>query len=196
MNLFMICKVFIQRSLFTDSVNVSIPFLTVCRFNPEGSISGVRLGKAAHRLVLQTINAQPDNMDINLGPTLCPWDTVFQNQRGSGKVPSLEGDGLTWITPQSQNTMEKEKNPRRQNILKEISSFKKENKKPRSDFFRGPQSKITKERKANKNPPRVKEPKIKLTWKEKTALIIASKRRKQQKRKTREAKRAEKNLKS
>ncbi|KAL1206471.1 5'-3' exoribonuclease 2 [Cardamine amara subsp. amara] len=84
--------------------------IKIKRYNPEGSISGNRLGKAAHRLVLETINAQSDNMVITMGPALCPSNSVFQNQRGSEKVPSFDGNGLTWITPL---ISEKDKIPRK-----------------------------------------------------------------------------------
>lgn len=142
----MICKV-LQRPFFTDIVNVSIPFLTVCRYNPEGSISGGRLGEVAHRLVLQTINAQPDNTDINSGPALCPSDTVFQNQRGSEKVPSFQGDGLTWITSQIQNTLEKEESPQSRKTWKKKKNKKWLQNQIPSKKKKGPQSQIPSKKK-------------------------------------------------
>ncbi|KFK32919.1 hypothetical protein AALP_AA6G306200 [Arabis alpina] len=68
--------------------------IKVKRSNPEGCISGLRLGNAAHRLVLQTINAQPDNMHINSEAALCP-NTVFQNKQVSKKVPTFKGNQIS-----------------------------------------------------------------------------------------------------
>ncbi|EOA12369.1 hypothetical protein CARUB_v10025807mg [Capsella rubella] len=88
------------------------------RYNPEGSISGDRLGKAAHKLVLQTINAQPDDhTDINTEPALCP-NTVFKNQRVSEKIPAFHENKIQWISPQSQIIPKKMKSPESQNMSK------------------------------------------------------------------------------
>ncbi|XP_010442174.1 PREDICTED: 5'-3' exoribonuclease 2 [Camelina sativa] len=94
------------------------------RYNPEGSISGDRLGKAAHRLVLQTVNAQPDNAHINTEPALCP-NTVFQNQRASEKIPAFEENKIQWVSPQSQITPKKMKSPQSQNTWKKKRSSKR-----------------------------------------------------------------------
>ncbi|CAH8300224.1 unnamed protein product [Eruca vesicaria subsp. sativa] len=64
--------------------------IKIKRYNPQGSISGDRLGKAAHKLVLQTINSRPDNTNINSEPALCP-NTIFHNNQVEKKVPSFRG---------------------------------------------------------------------------------------------------------
>ncbi|KAG5395347.1 hypothetical protein IGI04_025310 [Brassica rapa subsp. trilocularis] len=75
--------------------------IKIKRYNPKGSISGVRLRKAAHRLVLQTISSQPDNTHINSEPALCP-NTIFHNNQVSRKVPSPRGSAVQRKHPQSE----------------------------------------------------------------------------------------------
>lgn len=79
-------------------------FLIVCRYNPEGCISGLLLGKAAHRLVLQTINAQPDNTHMSSEAALCP-NTIFHNQQVSERVLTFQGKQIRF---QSEITRKKE----------------------------------------------------------------------------------------
>ncbi|ESQ35377.1 hypothetical protein EUTSA_v10009553mg, partial [Eutrema salsugineum] len=82
--------------------------IKIKRYNPQGSISGDRLGKAAHRLVLQTINSQPDQTFINSEAALCP-NTIFQNEQVSKKVPLFQGNVMLKIHPQSEFTRKKKK---------------------------------------------------------------------------------------
>ncbi|XP_010494190.1 PREDICTED: 5'-3' exoribonuclease 2-like isoform X2 [Camelina sativa] len=139
------------------------------RYNPEGSISGDRLGKAAHRLVLQTINAQPDNAHINTEPALCP-NTVFQNQRASEKIPAFQENKIQWVSPQSQITPKKMKSPQSQNTWKKKRSSKRlEDLKKKN-----PLSVIPLKMKKSKNPRGKKEnqiPQTKPTKKQKKRAI-------------------------
>lgn len=165
----MICKS-LGRPLFTDGVKCLSSFsLDVCRYNPEGSISGNRLGKAAHRLVLQTINAQPDSTHINSEPALCP-NTVFQNQRVPKRIPAFRENGIQWISPPTQITPKKRKSPESQKTrkkndtpqsrdkskklkssLKVIPLKMKKTKNPQRDFTRGKKKEnITPQRKPTK----------------------------------------------
>ncbi|KAG7536782.1 Zinc finger CCHC-type [Arabidopsis suecica] len=139
------------------------------RYNPEGSISGNRLGKAAHKLVLQTINAQPDSTHINSEPALCP-NTVFQNQRVPKRIPAFRENGIQWISPPTQITPKKMKSPESQKTrkkndtpqsrdkskklkssLKVIPLKMKKTKNPQRDFTRGKKKEnITPQRKPTK----------------------------------------------
>ncbi|CAN8287674.1 unnamed protein product, partial [Cochlearia groenlandica] len=73
---------------------VSEKIIKTKRYNPEGSISGFRLGKAAHRLVLQTINQEAGNNTTDMKPEAAPFcpDTIFQNEQVSRKVPTFQPD--------------------------------------------------------------------------------------------------------
>ena len=146
------------RPLFTDGVKYSQFLLFVCRYNPEGSISGGRLGKASHRLVLQTINAQPDYMNINSEPALCP-NTVFQNERVPKKIPTFKDNGIQWISPPpSQITPKKMNSPQRQKAWKkdETPQSREKSKKLKSSLkvnplkmkkTKSPQREFTREKK-------------------------------------------------
>ncbi|KAL0771653.1 hypothetical protein Bca101_036804 [Brassica carinata] len=72
----------------------------------EDPFRGDRLGKAAHRFVLQTISSQPDNTHINTEPALCP-NTIFHNNQVSRKVPSLRGSAVQRKHPQSELALKK-----------------------------------------------------------------------------------------
>ncbi|KAH0924384.1 hypothetical protein HID58_024402 [Brassica napus] len=80
--------------------------IKIKRYNPKGSISGDRLRKAAHRLVLQTISSQPDNTHINSEPALCP-NTIFHNNQVSRNVPSPRGSAVQRKHPQSELALKK-----------------------------------------------------------------------------------------
>lgn len=107
-------------------INVSIPFAVVCRHNPQGSISGDRLGEAAHRLVLQTINSLPVNTQINSEAALCQ-NTVFHNNQVSKNVSlPVRGNVIRKIQPQSEHTRKKRKEHK--SLQTKISA------KPQSEF--------------------------------------------------------------
>uniref|UniRef100_A0A1J3D567 5'-3' exoribonuclease n=1 Tax=Noccaea caerulescens TaxID=107243 RepID=A0A1J3D567_NOCCA len=99
--------------------------IKIKRYNPQGSISGDRLGEAAHRLVLQTINSLPVNTQINSEAAFCP-NTVFQNSQVSKNVSlPVRGNVIRKIQPQSEHSRKKKEN---KSLQTKISA------KPQSEF--------------------------------------------------------------
>ncbi|KAF3558219.1 hypothetical protein F2Q69_00012678 [Brassica cretica] len=95
---------------------------------PAKIIKIKRLGKAAHRFVLQTISSQPDNTHINTEPALCP-NTIFHNNQVSRKVPSLRGSAVQRKHPQSELALKKNRSHQSELTEEEKTSIRKRKEK-------------------------------------------------------------------
>ncbi|CAH2037750.1 unnamed protein product [Thlaspi arvense] len=125
-----------------DKRRAPAKIIKVKRYNPQGSISGDRLGKAAHRLVLQTINSQAH---ISSEAAL-RTNTIFQNEQVSKQVPSYRGNAVVKIDapPSEHNRNKKRKRNRSFDAPSEHTHKKKKKKKDKT-----PQSELSEQQKKN-----------------------------------------------
>ncbi|KAJ0230238.1 5'-3' exoribonuclease [Hirschfeldia incana] len=111
-----------------DRKRAPAKIIKIKRYNPQGSISGDRLGKAAHRLVLETINSQPGDTHINSEPALCP-NAIFHNNQVTKKVASFRESAVQKKHPQCELALRKNRSHQSELTVEEKRAIRKRKEK-------------------------------------------------------------------